>query len=114
MAKILIVDDEKDIRNTIKTILEIEGHETDEAEKGEQAIQKTRQKKYDLILMDFFMPGISGLETIKKIKPQTKKTKIIFLTVAEFRTQGITKLKKIGVDDYIKKPFNPQTLTKKI
>ncbi|MBD3262135.1 MAG: response regulator, partial [Candidatus Altiarchaeales archaeon] len=46
--------------------------------------------------------------------PQTKKTKIIFLTVAEFRTQGITKLKKIGVDDYIKKPFNPQTLTKKI
>ena len=116
MAKIMIVDDEKDVRDTITMLLEIEGHQVTACESGEKCLAQLDATQPDLILMDFFMPGISGLETIKKIRenPAHNQTKIIFLTIAEFRKKGLEKLKKIGVTDYIRKPFETTQLTQKI
>ncbi len=106
--KLLIVDDEKNIRNVINEYARFEGYETDEAEDGMQAVEKCRSNNYDLIIMDIMMPRLDGFSAVKEIR-KTKQIPVIMLSA---RGEEYDKLFgfEIGVDDYVTKPFSPKEL----
>ena len=106
--KLLIVDDEKNIRNVINEYAKFEGYETDEAEDGMEAVEKCRTNNYDLIIMDVMMPRLDGFSAVKEIR-KTKQIPVIMLSA---RGEEYDKLFgfEIGVDDYVTKPFSPKEL----
>ncbi|MFS0656393.1 response regulator transcription factor [Bacillus sp. 179-C3.3 HS] len=111
-TKILVVDDEARIRRLLKMYLERENYEIDEAENGDEAIQKGLQTDYDLILLDLMMPGTDGIEVCKQIRDK-KATPIIMLTAKgeeANRVQGF----EAGTDDYIVKPFSPREVVLRV
>jgi CheY-like chemotaxis protein len=114
--KIMIVDDEESLIELIRAVMEQEGYEVTTAINGEEALNKLKSVKPDLIILDMMMPGMSGREVCDKIRsnPETKDLKIIFLTVAKFSEAGKDVLKKMKVLDYINKPFNNDDLTKRV
>jgi len=114
--KIMIVDDEESIRELVNAVLSLEGFEVIAAEDGQECLEKLKEVKPDLILMDMMMPGMSGRETIEKIRknPKTKDLKIIFLTVARFSETGKDTLKKMNILDYITKPFDNDDLIRRV
>jgi len=117
MAKwILVVDDERDITTSLKTFLENNGYIVSTACDGPDCLQKLEKEKPDLILMDFFMPTMSGRETVERIRanPKTKDIPIIFLTVAQFGERGMEIIKELKVADYIQKPVNTDELLGRI
>ena len=104
MVNILIVDDEKKICEFIKAFLDNEGYYTEVAYDGDSAIDKLNTKKYDLLILDRMLPGISGEEICKYIRDKSD-VPIIMLTAKiedEDKIDGF----KLGCDDYICKPFN--------
>ena len=80
MARILIVDDERFIRNTIKDILEHEKYIVDVAENATQAFEKTKTKHYDLVITDIVMPGISGIVLLEKLKDEGFDSPIMIMS----------------------------------
>ncbi|MEM5871249.1 MAG: response regulator [Candidatus Aenigmatarchaeota archaeon] len=114
--KIMIVDDEANLRELVSAILEQEGYEVITAEDGKDALEKLKKVKPDLILLDMMMPGMSGREVCERIRadPKTKDLKVAFLTVARFSEIGKSELKKMNVIDYITKPFDNQDLVKRV
>ncbi|MBR3207107.1 MAG: response regulator transcription factor, partial [Bacillus sp. (in: Bacteria)] len=111
-TKILVVDDEARIRRLLKMYLEREKYEIDEAENGDEAIQKGLQTDYDLILLDLMMPGTDGIEVCNQIRDK-KATPIIMLTAKgeeANRVQGF----EAGTDDYIVKPFSPREVVLRV
>jgi DNA-binding response OmpR family regulator len=110
--KILIVDDEKLIRNVIKEYALNEGYITDEAEDGDEAILKVETNDYDVIVMDIMMPHTDGFVAARKIK-EMKDIPIIMLSA---RSEEYDKLSgfSLGIDDYITKPFSPKELMARI
>ncbi len=118
MAKktIMTVDDEETLRELSKAVLEPEGFKVILAENGNDCLQKLKRVKPDLILMDMFMPEMSGRETTERIRknPKTKNIKIIFLTVARFSESGKSVLRKMKIVDYITKPFDNADLVKRV
>lgn len=113
--KILIVDDEKDIVDLVSYNLEKEGYKCYTAYNGEQALEKARDKKPDLILLDIMMPKLDGIETCRRIKedPELNQTYIAFLTA---RSEEYSELAgfDVGADDYITKPIKPRVLISRI
>jgi len=112
MEKILVVDDEPDIRFLIKKILEKEGYAVLEAEGGEDALELIKNVVPDLILLDVMMPGLDGWETCKRIKTQ-KSTKNIVVTMLTAKTADddkIQALESFKADWHISKPINTKTL----
>lgn len=114
--KIMIVDDEESLIELVKAIMEQEGYEVIVAMNGEEALEKLKSVKPDLILLDMMMPGMSGREVCDKIRsnPKTKDLKIAFLTVAKFSEAGKGVLKDMAVLDYITKPFDNQDLIDRV
>jgi two-component system response regulator ResD len=114
--KILVVDDEEDIRMVVKEVLESAGFKADTASGGQEALKKIKKEKFDLVLIDFFMPGMSGRELLQAIRQDSKleKTKCALLTVANFPERGLDKLKKLKIQDYIKKPFDNDDLISRV
>lgn len=114
--KIMIVDDELNLVELIKAVLEQEGFETIGVNSGQECLEKLKVVKPDLILMDMMMPGMSGRETTEKIRanPKTKDFKVAFVTVARFSEVGRDALKKLNVSDYITKPFDNDDLVKRV
>ncbi len=111
-AHILVVDDDDGIRSLVKEYLNQNNFITSTAENAEDAIQKTKLIKYDLIILDVMMPGKSGLEFLKENKGIID-TPIILLTAkgeAADRIQGL----ETGADDYLPKPFEPKELLLRI
>ncbi len=108
MPRILIVDDEKMIRNVVKEYAEFDGYETAEAEDGMQAVEICRNHDFDIIIMDVMMPKLDGYSAVKEIH-KTKKIPVIMLSA---RGEEYDKLFgfEIGVDDYVVKPFSPKEL----
>lgn len=100
---ILIVDDEKSIRNTLREILEYEGHTVSEAEDGEIAIKKISNEKYDCILCDIKMPKSDGLDVLKKVNEESPETPIIIISGHGNIETAVDAVKK-GAFDYISKP----------
>lgn len=108
MFKILVVDDEKSIREVIRTYAEFEGHEVVEARDGLEAIDKVRAEDFDVIVMDIMMPKLDGFSSYKEIK----KIKDIPVLMLSARDEEYDKLFgfEIGIDDYVTKPFSPKEL----
>jgi len=114
--KVLIVDDERDIRDSVKQVVESNGFEAKTVGGAKEAIAALRKEKFGLVLMDIFMPGKSGRDCVEAIRkaPELKSQKVVFLTVARLSEAGkgiITKLKPV---DYIQKPVRVEALSKKL
>ncbi|MDO8550137.1 MAG: sigma-54 dependent transcriptional regulator [Ignavibacteria bacterium] len=108
-AKILIVDDEKIVRESLFHWFEEEGYIVDIAESGEAALKKFDKGKFDLFLLDMKMPGMSGLELLKKIKESDPEAIVILITAFASVPTAITALKD-GAYDYVTKPVDPDEL----
>jgi len=115
MATILIVDDEPDIREMIRFSLEASGLQTQEAATADEATQAIGEQMPDLILLDWMLPGRSGLELAKQLKqaPETENLPIIMLT-ARTEERDLVKGLGAGADDYVTKPFSPRELLARI
>ena len=112
MKRILIVDDEKSIRESLTGILQDEGFSPYSVESGEAVLARISDEKPDLILLDIWMPGMDGLEVCKKLR-QKSNIPIIMLTAASDDLDRILGL-ELGSDDYMGKPFNPRELLARI
>jgi len=114
--KIMVVDDEETLVELVKAILEEEGFDVITAYSGGECLDKLKDVKPDLIILDMFMPKMSGRETCAKIRrnPETKNLKVVFLTVARFSETGKDILKEMDVLDYITKPFDNKDLVKRV
>ncbi|ATD54792.1 response regulator transcription factor [Clostridium chauvoei] len=111
MANILIVDDEKSIRDLIVLTLELENYTTMEASNGEIALNLINKFNFDLILLDIMLPKMDGIKLFQEIKH--KKIPVIFLTAKCSLQDKILGL-KLGAEDYITKPFEPLELLARI
>jgi DNA-binding response OmpR family regulator len=113
MTKILITDDEEKIRAMIRKYAEYEGFETDEAANGMEAVDKCRQNKYDLCVMDVMMPELDGFSAVKEIKKDHPQMPFIMLTALGEEYDKVHGF-DIGVDDYVVKPFSGKELMMRI
>jgi two-component system, OmpR family, KDP operon response regulator KdpE len=111
-ATIVIVDDEPQIRRVMRTTLTSQGYAVIEAKSGEEALEKLRTERADLILLDVNMPGISGLETCREIR-RSGDVPIIMLTVRNTEKDKVQAL-DAGADDYVVKPFGAEELMARI
>lgn len=109
--KILLADDEEDIKIVLKMFLESKGYEVVTAFDGLDAIDVTRQEKPDVILLDVMMPIIDGFEVCKKLKadPETAGVPIIFLS-ASSHAESVQRGLDAGAVEYMVKPFEPEQL----
>lgn len=113
MAKVLIVDDEKDLAYVLNDILELEGHKATSVLDGYKAIEEIRKTHYDLVLMDIRLPGINGVETFIQIKEIDPEVKVVMMT--GFSVEDlIEKALKEGAYACIHKPFDLQKVIKLI
>ena len=116
MKKILIVDDQEEIRRLVEITLRVEDYQILQAKNGEEAIKIEKAEKPDLIIMDIMMPGeIDGVEATRILKndPDAKVCPIIMLT-AKGEEEDVKKGLNVGADDYFIKPFSPLELIKKV
>ena len=115
MAKILIAEDERDIRDLITFTLRFAGHEVVAAANGEEALEKALQEKPDLILMDVRMPRMTGYEACKRMKQEDsiKNIPVAFLSAKGQEAEVQTGL-EVGAVEYILKPFSPDQLTDRV
>lgn len=112
IMKILIVDDEANIRRVVREYAEFEGYEIDEAGDGMEAVSMAKATDYDVIIMDIMMPRLDGYSACKEIR-KTKNTPIIMLSA---RGEEYDKLFgfELGIDDYVVKPFSPKELMARV
>jgi len=113
---IMVVDDEENILQLMRAVLEEAKYNVATASNGEECLQKLKKTKPDLVLLDMMMPGMSGREVCERIRknPKTKNTKVIFVTVARFSEIGKDTLDRLKVLDYITKPFDNKDLLKSV
>jgi two-component system KDP operon response regulator KdpE len=111
-GKILVVDDEPQIRRVLKTALAAEGYVVVDAKSAEECFVKLRQDRFDLVLLDVNMPGISGLEACREVR-SSSDIAIIMLTVRNTEGDKVAAL-DAGADDYVTKPFSMPELLARI
>jgi len=111
-ARILIVDDDPQIRRVLRTALVAQGYEVADTRNGEEALEKLRDEKIDLVILDVNMPRMSGMETCREIR-STSDIPIIMLTVRDAEPDKVEAL-DAGADDYITKPFGSPELLARI
>lgn len=115
MFKVLVVDDEPDVLLLCRVNLEFEGYTVIDAQDGEQALEKVRLEKPDIILLDVMMPGMDGWEVLASLKedPTTSEIPVVMLTAKVRELDQIHGLTQ-GAIDYVNKPFNPIALSRTI
>lgn len=113
MYKILIVEDEENMRLGLKDNLEFEGYEVDFAIEGNEGLKKVLENKYHLILLDVMLPNKSGFEICKEARAKGIKTPIIHLTAKGEEIDKVLGL-ELGADDYITKPFSLRELLARV
>ena len=111
-GRILVVDDEPQIRRVMRTTLTASGYEIDDAKTGEEALEKVREFRPDLVLLDIDMPGMGGLAACREIR-QGSTAAIIMLTVRNREADKVEALDS-GADDFITKPFSTPELLARI
>lgn len=111
--KILIIEDEIGIQNFLKQGLEEESFDVETASNGEEGLLKFSASNFDLILLDWMLPKLSGIEVCKKIRDKNTNVPILFLTAKDTVQETIEGL-KAGANDYIKKPFSFEELLERI
>ena len=108
-ATVLIVDDERSIRASLRTILSGLGYVTVEAARGEEAIALVRTAQFDVVLLDISMPGMGGIEVCRRMRTTSPRLPILMLTVQSSEERKVEAL-DAGADDYITKPFQLREL----
>jgi two-component system, OmpR family, KDP operon response regulator KdpE len=111
-GRILVVDDDPQIRRVMRVTLTAQGYEVDDARSGDEALEKVRHGGIDLVLLDMNMPGLGGLETCRLIRADSEVA-IIMLTVRDAESDQVEAL-DAGADDYVTKPFRTQELLARI
>ena len=104
-VRILVVEDEEHLNEAIKLNLDLEGYDVVSVYKGKDALQKFKEGRFDLIILDVMLPEVNGFDICQTIRLEDNQTPILFLTAknsAQDRVKGL----KIGGDDYLAKPFN--------
>jgi len=113
--KIMIVDDEPDLREMLNLYLKKEGFETNTAENGQDFLQKIDNFEPDLVTLDAMMPGLKTMEILEKLKEKKSKPKIILLTVIRYTDNEKREICQAGnVVDYVTKPFDLDDLLDRI
>ena len=105
MPRILIVDDEPGIRQSLKGVFEDEGFATEEVSSGEECLKKIEQDAYDLVLLDIWLPGIDGLETLRRLREKSAQTHVIMISGHATIATAVTAT-KLGAYDFIEKPLS--------
>src|SRR6188474_3102500 len=103
MSKVLIVDDERSIRHTLRDILEFEKYDVDEACDGMEALVKIKQNPYDVIILDIKMPKMDGMDALDKIQEIARETPVVMISGHASIDTAVEAVKK-GAFDYISKP----------
>ncbi|MBX6321389.1 MAG: response regulator [Rhodospirillaceae bacterium] len=113
---ILVVDDYKTMLRIIRSLLKQLGFDNvDESTDGQDALLKLRSKKYDLVISDWNMEPMSGLQLLKEVRADDRTADVPFIMVtAESKTENVIAAKEAGVSNYIVKPFNAATLKQKL
>ncbi|MDP3480917.1 MAG: response regulator [Desulfoprunum sp.] len=112
-AKVLLVDDEEDFLSTLAERLETRGLKVSTANSGELALARIEKEGFDLIILDLAMPGMDGLETLKRIKTKQPEAEIIILSGQGSIKTSIEAM-KLGAEDFMEKPVNISELLDKI
>ena len=112
-ANILIVEDEQKISRVLQLELEYESYETEVADNGKDALRFIEEKEWDLVLLDIMLPGLSGLEVLRRVRRFDEETPIILLTARDEIHDKVSGL-DLGADDYITKPFQIEELLARI
>ena len=110
MSKILIVEDDSEIALLERDYLEIEGLESDVVSDGESAVSAALSGGYDLVLLDLMLPGLNGYDVCRQIRDRVD-VPILMVTA---RTDSVDKIRGLGADDYIAKPFDPAELVARV
>lgn len=105
MSRILVIDDERSIRNTLKDILEYEKYEVDLAEDGNKGVEKVKGAEYDIVLCDIKMPGMDGIETLEKLTLLAPDTPVVMISGHGNIDTAVDSIKK-GAFDFIEKPLD--------
>lgn len=111
-GRVLVVDDEPQIRRVLRAALAARGYEVSTARSGEEALESLRNNRVDLVLLDMNMPGIGGLEACREIRANSEMA-IIMLTVSNSERDKVAAL-DAGADDYVTKPFSTPELLARI
>ena len=111
-GKILVVDDDPQIRRVLRTTLVVQGYEVADARSGEDALERLREGKYDLVLLDMNMQGMDGIETCRLIRSNSDIA-IVMLTVRDTERDKVNAL-DAGADDYVTKPFSTPELLARV
>ncbi len=113
MAKVLFVDDEVNIRKLVSYDLKHAGYDYNVCENGQEALDLIHQNNYDVCIIDWMMPKLSGIELVKKIRQESYDSILIMLT-AKDEEEDIIEAFEAGVDDYMRKPFSSRELILRI
>ncbi len=109
-GKLLIVDDEKNLRSSLQAILRDEGYQTDAVSSGEACLEKLKKNKYDTILLDIWLPGKDGIEILKEIRSRRPRQYVIIIS-GHGTIETAVQATKLGAFDFIEKPLSLEKLT---
>jgi two-component system alkaline phosphatase synthesis response regulator PhoP len=112
-GRILLVEDEENLRSTIVLNLELEGYDVQSAVNGKEALQMFRSNRFDIVVLDIMLPEINGLDVCREIRKESRNVFILFLSARSMGSERIEGL-KAGADDYLSKPFNLEELLLRI
>jgi len=111
-GRILVVDDEPQIRRVMRVVLTGAGYVVADTRSGEEALAKLREERFDLVLLDVNLPGMSGIETCREIRARSD-VHVVMLTVRDSAPDTVAAL-DAGADDYVTKPFSMEVLLARI
>src|SRR4030042_3821396 len=114
MKKIMVVDNEPDIVDLTRTVLELGGYTVVPSYSGEEALRRLEKEKVDLVLLDIMMPGMSGWDVFNRINKKSTEIKVAFMSVLEISDKRKQVLLDEGLADYIMKPFDKETLLNRV
>src|SRR6516165_12599569 len=109
MSSVLIVDDESAIRESLQTLLELEGYEVDTASDGEEGLAKLADRPYDLVLLDFAMPDRNGIDILREIRERDADLAVIMIT-AYGTVENAVNAMQAGATNFIQKPWDNEKL----
>mgnify|MGYP002514092348 CR=1 FL=1 len=112
--RILFAEDDRDISKAVQTLLERSGYSVDVVFNGQDALDYIEAGDYDGVILDWMMPGYSGMQFIKDYRDQGYKTPVLFLTGKGDLSQYQVEALRAGADDYVSKPYEPMILVEKL
>ena len=106
---ILVVDDERNIRNNLAMVLEAEGYKVDKASNGDDALVQVKAGLYDIVFVDIQMPKMDGLELLRYLRGLRPKMPVVMLTAYGTAKRAVEAM-KLGAVDFLEKPFDPKAI----